>query len=323
MSVWLLTGSSRGLCPALAETVLAAGHQLIAITEDPTRLVGLVHDHGDRIRVRQLDATDEQGGVSAVRLAVDTFGRLDVLVNNAGYCPTRSIEDTSLADFRAQLDSDLFRVIDVTKAAIPLMREQGSGHIIQIGMIGARLGPPGWAACAAARWGVEGFSEVLSREVAPLGIKVTILEPGELRIDPGPLLATNGQGRAEYDDTVGAAVRFEHSCRGREPGDPIKAAKVILHIAELVDPPARLVLGHTALRSVARATLARIENDQRWRHLSLATDFVDPAQLMPLDGAGNPADITLDQAMVARFRPRTSAARAPSAAKAAQTSNAV
>src|SRR5437764_9000267 len=231
--VWLITGSSRGLGRALAEAVLAEGHQLVATARNPAQLSDLVERYGDQVRAVALDVTVARAAANAVQAAVDAFGRLDVLVNNAGYGDVASIEDTSLADFRAQIETNLFGVINLTKAAIPLMREQRSGHIIQIASIGGRVGPPGRAAYSAAKWGVEGFSEVLAKEVGPLGIKVTIIEPGGMRTDFAGSSATIRGGRPEYDSTVGAVARFQRDYNGAQPGDPIKAAAVIIHIASL------------------------------------------------------------------------------------------
>src|SRR5579863_598466 len=181
--VWLITGSSRGLGRALAEAVLAAGHKLVATARNPKQLSPLVERYGDQVRAVALDVTDERAAAAAIQTAVDSFGCLDVLVNNAGYGDLASIEDTSMKDFRAQIETNLFGVINVTKAAIPAMRRQGSGHILQLSSVGGRVGPVGRGAYAAAKWGVEGFSEVLAKEVGPLGIKVTIVEPGGFRTD--------------------------------------------------------------------------------------------------------------------------------------------
>ena len=141
--VWLITGSSRGLGRALAEAVLAAGHRLVATARNPKQLAELVERHGDRVRAVALDVTDERAAIAAVQTAVDAFGRLDVLANNAGYGDLASIEDTSMKDFRAQIETNLFGVVHVTKAAIPVMRRQGSGHILQFSSVGGRVGPVG------------------------------------------------------------------------------------------------------------------------------------------------------------------------------------
>ena len=207
--VWLITGSSRGLGRALAQAVLDDGHKLVATARNPAQLADLAERYGDQVRTVALDVIDEQAAHNAIKAACEAFGRLDVLVNNAGYGNVGPIEDTSLADFRAQIETNLFGVINVTKAAIPLMREQGSGHIIQLSSVGGRVGALGRAPYSAAKWGVEGFSEALAKEVGPLGIKVTIIEPGGFRTDFAGSSTTIREGRPEYDSTIGAVARFQ------------------------------------------------------------------------------------------------------------------
>ncbi|MBW9055057.1 oxidoreductase [Rhizobium mesosinicum] len=271
--VWLITGSSRGLGRALANAVLEAGDKLVATARDPAQLGDLVDAHGSRVLALALDVTDEAAAEAAVKSAVETFGRLDVLVNNAGYGNVAPIEDTSLAEFRAQIETNLFGTIIMTKAAIPVMRGQGTGHIIQFSSVGGRIGPVGRAPYAAAKWGVEGFSEVLSKEVGPLGIKVTIIEPGGFRTDfAGSSTAIYG-GRPEYAETVGAMAEYQRNYSGRQPGDPAKAAAVVLHIASLDAPPLRLLLGSDAVAAVEKADAARMEADRSWRVVSQSTDF--------------------------------------------------
>jgi NAD(P)-dependent dehydrogenase (short-subunit alcohol dehydrogenase family) len=271
--VWLITGSSRGLGRALAEAVLAAGHRLVATARNPAQLADLVERYRDRIRAVALNVTDDRAADHAVQSAVDAFGRVDVLVNNAGYGDVNSIEDTSLTDFRAQIETNLFGVIIVTKATIPLMRKQGEGHIIQLSSIGGRVGALGRAPYSAAKWGVEGFSEVLAKEVGPLGIKVTIIEPGGFRTDFAGSSTTIRGGRPEYDSTVGAVARFQRDYNGAQPGDPTKAAAVIIQIASLDEPPLRLLLGSDAVRLAEENDIARMEADRKWRDLSVSTDF--------------------------------------------------
>ncbi|MCW3098741.1 MAG: putative short-chain dehydrogenase protein [Chthonomonadaceae bacterium] len=271
--VWLITGSSRGLGRALAEAVLAAGHKLIATARQPAQLTELVERYEDQVRAVALDVTDERAANDAVQTAVDAFGRLDVLANNAGYGNIGSVEDTTMAEFRAVIETNLFGVINVTKAAIPQMRVQGSGHILQFSSVGGRVGALGRAPYSAAKWGVEGFSEVLLKEVGPLGIKVTIIEPGGFRTDFAGSSTTIREGRPEYDSTVGAVARFQRDYNGVQPGDPAKAAAAILQITSLDEPPLRLLLGSDAVRTVEQADLARIAADRKWRDLSLSTDF--------------------------------------------------
>ncbi|GLS20658.1 short-chain dehydrogenase/reductase [Labrys miyagiensis] len=274
-TVWLITGSSRGLGRALAEAVLAAGDRLVATARDPGQLHDLAERHGDRVRLAALDVTDEQGAAKAVALALESFGRLDVLVNNAGYGNVAPTEDTSLAEFRTQIETNLFGTIIMTKAALPIMRRQRAGHIIQFSSVGGRIGAVGRAPYSAAKWAVEGFSEVLAKEAGPLGVKVTIIEPGGFRTDFAGASTQLHEGHPDYDTTVGAAVRFQRSFNGAQPGDPAKAARAIIEIAALDEPPLRLLLGSDAYRAVTEAERTRREADEAWRSLSLSTDF-DP-----------------------------------------------
>ena len=164
-------------------------------------------------------------------------------------------------------------VIYLTKAALPVMREQGEGHIFQITSIGARIGPVGRAPYAAAKWGVEGFSETLATEVGPLGVRVTIVEPGGFRTDFAGSSTKLHAGRPEYDATVGAAARFQQDYNGKQPGDPAKAAAILLRLADMDNPPLRLVLGRSAVDAAEKNDLLRLENDRQWRELSVSADF--------------------------------------------------
>ena len=273
VQIWLITGCSRGLGRSLAGAVLEAGHKLVATARNPSELSDLAERYGDQIQTVALDVTDPEAANAAITNAVDTFGRLDVLVNNAGYGNVNAIEDTSLDEFRAQIETNLFGVINVTKAAIPVMREQKSGHIIQFSSVGGRIGALGRAPYSAAKWGVEGFSEVLAKEVGPLGIKVTIIEPGGFRTDFAGASTTIQNGRPEYDATVGVVARFQRDYNGKQPGDPVKAAAAILHITSLDQPPLRLLLGSDAANAVEENDLTKIEADRKWRTLSVSTDF--------------------------------------------------
>jgi len=153
------------------------------------------------------------------------------------------------------------------------MRDQRAGHIIQFSSIGGRIGPVGRAPYSAAKWGVEGFSEVLAKEVGPLGIKVTIIEPGGFRTDFAGCSTTIRGGRPEYDSTVGAVARLQRDYNGNQPGDPIKAAAAVIHVASLDKPPLRLLLGSDAVRLAGQNDIARVEADRKWRDLSVSTDF--------------------------------------------------
>jgi NAD(P)-dependent dehydrogenase (short-subunit alcohol dehydrogenase family) len=271
--VWLITGASRGLGRAFTEAVLKAGDRVVAAARNPKPLAEFESEYGENIRSVPLDVTNEDQAMAAFGAAIANFGGLDVLVNNAGYGYVCPVEDTSLADFRAQIETNLFGVIIMTKAVLPYFRERRAGHIIQITSIAGRVGPTGRAPYAAAKFGVEGFSESLSKEVAPLGVKVTIIEPGGFRTDFAGSSTELREGRPEYDSTVGASVRFQRNYNGKQPGDPAKAAAVLLHVASLSDPPLRLLLGSDAYAAAEKSALEKLESDGRWKDLSLSTDY--------------------------------------------------
>jgi NAD(P)-dependent dehydrogenase (short-subunit alcohol dehydrogenase family) len=282
--VFLVTGSSRGLGREIAEAALAAGNRVVATARRPEQLADLVERYGDQVRAVALDVTVPRKAEAAVRTAVDEFGRLDVLVNNAGYADLAAIEDVTLDDFRAQIETNLFGVVTVTKAALPQLREQGSGHIIQVSSVGSRVASVGLGAYQSAKWAVGGFSSVLNEEVAPLGIKVTVLEPGGMRTDwAGSSMAIQAVS-APYDPTVGERARMIRAGLTTEAGDPVKVARVVLDVAAMAEPPLRLLLGSDAFRYGTAAGQALAESDQKWRELSVSTDHAEAtaAQLNPL-----------------------------------------
>lgn len=271
--VWLITGCSRGLGRAMADAVLAAGHELIATARDVTQLRDLTTQYGSRVRTMSLDVTNAGACHRAVEHAVTAFGKLDVLVNNAGYGDIGSIEDTGIEDFRSQIETNLFGVIHMTKAALPHFRRQGGGHFIQFSSVGGRIGVIGRAPYSAAKWAVEGFSEALAGETAPFSVKVTIVEPGGFRTDFAGASTTIRDGSPAYDSTVGAVARYQRRYNGKQPGDPELAAKIIVKIAEMEKPPLRLLLGSDAVKAVEASDRAKLADIETWRSLSLSTDF--------------------------------------------------
>lgn len=271
--IWLITGSSRGLGRAFTEAVLAAGHSVVAGARNPEQLADLQSRFGEKILPVSLDVTNEAQAKAAVDAAIAHFGGLDVLVNNAGYGNVSPVEDTPLDDFRAQIETNLFGVIIMTKAVLPYFRERKAGHIIQVTSIAGRLGPIGRAPYAAAKFGVEGFSESLAKEIGPLGVKVTIVEPGGFRTDFAGSSTELREGRPEYDATVGATIRFQQDYNGKQPGDPAKAAAVLLHIASLPEPPLRLLLGSDSYNAAEKSALDKLESDRKWKDLSVSTDY--------------------------------------------------
>jgi NAD(P)-dependent dehydrogenase (short-subunit alcohol dehydrogenase family) len=282
--VFLVTGSARGLGRDIAEAVLAAGHQLLATARNPERLADLVSKYGDAIHPVALDVTDPKAAEAAVHAAVDTFGRLDVVINNAGYANLVSVEDITAADFRAQVETNLFGVVNVAKAAVPILRAQGSGHIVNVSSVGGRVATPGLSAYQTAKWAVGGFSEVLAAELAPLGIKVTALEPGGMRTDWAGSSMTVPPISQPYQGSVGVIANVLGS-GAAEAGDPAKVAQAILTLVELDEPPVRLLLGSDAITVAEAAAKAQVESDARWRSLTVSTDHDDVTaqQLDPLN----------------------------------------
>jgi len=274
--VFFLTGSSRGLGRHIAEAALAAGHQLVATARKPDSLADLVDRYGTQILPVALDVTDPAGAAAAVAAGTKAFGHLDVVVNNAGYANLAAVEDISLADFRAQVDANLFGVVNVTKAALSVLREQGNGHIIQVSSIGGRLATAGLSAYQAAKWAVGGFSEVLAREVGPLGIKVTVLEPGGMQTDWAGSSMQVPPISEPYEQTVGIMARMHHELGSAGAlGDPAKVAQVVLAVAGMAGPPLRLILGSEAYAYAMAAARSRAESDATWHDLTISTDRDD------------------------------------------------
>jgi NAD(P)-dependent dehydrogenase (short-subunit alcohol dehydrogenase family) len=271
--VWLITGSSRGLGRAFAEAALEAGENVAVTARNVPDLADLKRRFGNQVLPLALDVTNESQALAAVKSTIETFDKLDVLVNSAGYGNVAPIEDTSIQEFRAQIETNLFGVIVLTKAVLPHFREQRGGHFIQVTSIAGRLGPIGRAPYAAAKWGVEGFSETLAKEVAPFGVKVTIVEPGGFRTDFAGASTTLWEGRPEYDTTVGSTVRFQRDYNGKQPGDPARAALAVLRLASEEKPPLRIVLGSDAYNAAEKNDLAKIELSKEWKELSTSTDY--------------------------------------------------
>jgi len=269
-NVWFITGCSRGLGRELAVAVLGAGDRVVATARDPRDLASL--PPSDRLRTVALDVTDAAAARAAIDAAVSAFGRLDVVVNNAGTIKANSIEDMSEDEFRRQFEIDFFGVYNVTRAALPVLHRQRGGHVIQISSIGGRRGTPGLGAYQSAKWAVGGFSEVLAREVAPLGIRVTCVEPGGMRTDMFGVSMLDDEIAPDYEGTVAATIRnvFGNPAGGRS--DPARVAQAILRIAAEAQPPLHLLLGSDAVAGAAEAAQRRADEDARWKALSVSTD---------------------------------------------------
>jgi NAD(P)-dependent dehydrogenase (short-subunit alcohol dehydrogenase family) len=272
--VWLITGSGNGLGRDIAKAALAAGDCVVAGARRTEELAPLVAQYGEWVKPVRLEVRDEAAAKAAVQLAVDGFGRLDVLVNNAGYGQFAPFEQMSGEDFQAVMDTCFYGVVYTTRAAIPVMRKQKSGHIFQVSSVGGRLGIPGNTPYHAAKWAVGGFSDSLAMEVAPFGVKVCTLEPGGIR--------TNWLRRAshdapellpEYEATVGSFLKILRGLEGHAEGDPRKIADVIVQLANSDEVPVRLILGVDAEQRVKQAEAARAMEAEKWRHLTVSTVF--------------------------------------------------
>ena len=271
-TVFFVTGSSRGLGRQIVEQALQVGHRVVATARDPRTLGDLAARYGDRIHVEQLDVTDPAAAQAAVANGAAAFGRIDVVVNNAGQGDRVSLEDTTLEVFRRQIETNFLGTVYVTKAAVPLLRKQGGGRIIQISSLGGRVGSPGMTSYQSAKWAVGGFSEALAAEVAPLGIKITVVEPGGMRTDWAGASMTTPQISQPYQATVGKSARAMAGFENVANSDPRKVAQLVLTIAELDEPPLRILAGSDAYEYGRQAWRHRVETDAKWEHLSRSTD---------------------------------------------------
>ncbi|SRR5579859_1193614 len=279
--VWLVTGSGSGLGRLIAEAALAEGNQVVATARDIRQLDDLVARYGANVRTFELDVTEESQGRAAVDAAVQTYGRLDVLVNNAGYGDTRPFEQVSSTAFRQLVETCFFGVVNLTRAALPVMRQQRSGHIIQISSLGGRTAFPGNAAYFASKWAVGGFTEGLAQETMPFGVKVTALEPGGMRTNWGKRAnADRPVLLPDYESSVGAGIKQLEGYWGNESGDPVKVAQVVLRIAEAEIVPPHILLGSDAFYMARQAEQARAADADRWQAVSVSTD-VDAAGPIP------------------------------------------
>ncbi len=272
--VWLVIGCSTGFGLELARLVLARGHRCAVTARDTARLAGIAPDAGDRALPLALDVTDPAQIAAAVAATKARFGRIDVLVNNAGYGYQASIEESDEAEIRAQFDANVFGLFALTRAVLPGMRGRRQGHVINVTSIAGFSGLPGSGYYAASKHAVEGFSDALHTEVAPLGIAVTCVAPGPFRTDwAGRSLRQTPVRIPGYAPTAGARLDATAGYSGKQPGDPVRAAEAMIRITEVEHPPRHLVLGAFGLDAVTTRLKARLSEVEAWRDLGAATDF--------------------------------------------------
>lgn len=275
--VWFITGCSTGLGRALAERVLEGGHRAVVAARNTGQVADLVARHPETSLAVALDVTRADAAAQAVAEAESRFGRVDVLVNNAGYGYVAAVEEGEEEEVRAIFETNFFGLATLTRRVLPGMRRRGCGHIINISSVGGLLGNPGSGYYNATKFAVEGLSEALAKEVSALGIHVTAIEPGPFRTDwAGRSLKRSRAPIAAYADTV--ASRHAELVRnsGRQPGDPARAAEAIIQVVESPSPPRNLLLGRNALVRV-RTKLRELEHSMReWETVTVGADFPDP-----------------------------------------------
>ncbi|WP_329577481.1 oxidoreductase [Streptomyces sp. NBC_01361] len=277
MSVWFVTGASRGFGREIVEEALRRGHQVVATARRPETLRDVFPDAGDSLLAAPLDVTDADQVHDAVAQAINRFGRIDVLVNNAGHGTLGAVEEVSDAEARSVFDVNVFGLLSVTRAVLPVLRRQGSGTVINISSSGGFVSHAGWGVYCATKFAVEALGEALRQEVAPLGVAVTTVEPGGFRTDflDGSSLSTAKNVIDDYAGTAGSARQWAEATNHAQQGDPAKAARVIVDLAGRADLPERLQLGEDSFMSVADK-ITRVRRDQAaWRDVSLSTAHDD------------------------------------------------
>ncbi|MGM9469930.1 SDR family NAD(P)-dependent oxidoreductase [Streptomyces murinus] len=275
--VWFITGSSRGFGRALVDAVLAAGDLVVATARRPEALAADLAEYGDRVLPLALDVTSPDAAHAAVEAAVARFGRVDVLVNNAGYANVSPIETTEDADFRAQFETNFWGVYHVTRAALPVLRRQGAGTVVQFSSIGGRVGgSPGIASYQAAKFAVDGFSRVLATETAPFGVRVMVVEPSGFATDWAGSSMTVHDVPEAYDATVGAMNRLMRQNTAGAAGDPRRAAEIIVRTVRRGEVPSHLLLGVNAATMALDHDRRRLAEVSAWEKVSRSADFGEP-----------------------------------------------
>ncbi|QNJ93546.1 SDR family NAD(P)-dependent oxidoreductase [Mycolicibacterium fluoranthenivorans] len=274
--VWFITGSSRGFGRELVRAALAAGDRVAATARRHEQLDDLVSGYGDRIAALPLDVTDPDAARAAIASARERFGRLDVVVNNAGYANVAPIETGADADFRAQFETNFWGVVHVSKAAIPVLRAQGGGLIIQFSSMGGRVGgSAGIASYQAAKFAIDGFSRVLQTETAPFGIKLLVVEPSGFATDWAGASMEVADIPERYASTVGAMNTVRRTA-AVTAGDPVRAAEILVRLSRRDDLPYHLPLGVNAVEGSIRQDELLLAEDRKWAAVGRSADFAEP-----------------------------------------------
>jgi NAD(P)-dependent dehydrogenase (short-subunit alcohol dehydrogenase family) len=274
MKTWFITGASRGFGQLIAKLALARGDNVVATARQPESVLRALGPN-ERLLALALDVTDEAAAEAAAARALEQFGRIDVLVNNAGYGLLGAVEESSAGEVRRLYETNVFGLLNVTRAVLPVMRHQRSGHVINLSSVGGYQAYAGWGVYGSTKFAVEGISEAMNMELKPLGVHVTVVEPGFFRtdfLDASSLVATASQ-MDDYADTVGAMRNFAAGANHQQPGDPHKLALALLTLADAPQPPSRLQLGSDTVRRV-REKNALVEKEMNeWMALATSTDI--------------------------------------------------
>jgi NAD(P)-dependent dehydrogenase (short-subunit alcohol dehydrogenase family) len=269
---WFITGASSGFGLAFAEHALAQGHNVVATARQISMLASIAAAAPERVLALSLDVTRQSDADAAIKAAVARFGRIDVLINNAGYGLVGAFEETSDAELRALMDTNFFGAMNVTRAALPTLRTQKSGAIVNISSLGGQLSFAGFSAYSATKFAIEGVSEALAQEMAPFGVKVLIAEPGQFRTNlAGPSMRHMPLMEAYRD--VSGTREFAHNMNGTQEGDPRKAAAVIEAAIDAANTPLRLQLGADAVEAVREHSETLLKDLAAWEALARGTRF--------------------------------------------------
>lgn len=279
--VWLITGSSSGFGRSLTEAVLKHGDRVVATARKPEQLDDLVQQYPETIHPVRLDVTSLQDVQAAVESALNQYDRLDVLVNNAGYAALGAIEELSDEEIRRQFETNCFGVLNVTRAVLPTMRERRSGHILNISSFAGVVAFGGLGIYSATKFAIEGISEALVQEVKPLGIDVTLIEPGSFRTNGAASIVTPNHLIADYAEISGMMIGSMQASHGKQPGDPAKAAAAMIQVVESDNPPLRLALGEDSTNGIAQKLDAMKAELEAWKSVSLGTAFEGETAIAP------------------------------------------
>jgi len=270
--IWLITGAGRGFGKEFAQAALSRGDKVAATVRKLGDVDDLVREFGDAVLPLELDVTDRARAFAAVQQANTHFGRLDVVVNNAGYGLFGAVEEITEQQLRDQLEVNLFGVLHLTQAALPILREQRSGHIVQISTVGGVAAFPHLGGYHASKWALEGLSESLAQEVAPFGIKVTLVEPGGFATDWSGSSAVHAEPQAQYDALRQGMAERSKQMPPNLTGDPVAAGPALLDIVDADEPPLRVFFGTVPTMMVPDLYKSRLDTWEQWKHVAIAAN---------------------------------------------------